>query len=292
MAGTSADGEIDYWPGYVDALTSMVKVLTFVMMLLALTVFVISQQVSHTIVQKVAEAADVKVEQGAKLEQVVEDLLKKLAEAKQAARQPPAPPPAPPAEPKPAAMAEATPQAAAAPPSPTPAPAPAPASAPLPAQTPAPTPAVAQAPAPRPTAPPAPTTAAVAEPAAPSRRVEIEASADKSQLQTQKLAGRGDENELILEFPAFTVRIDQPAVEEIKAYLATVQAKGARKFAVRASTNMRSGSVTESRRAAYYRLMNVRQALIEQGVPATHIDVAIEDSGPSANPDTLRVLAN
>jgi len=97
---------------------------------------------------------------------------------------------------------------------------------------------------------------------------------------------------LILEFPAFTVRIDQPAVEEIKAYLATVQAKGARKFAIRASTNMRSGSVTESRRAAYYRLMNVRQALIEQGVQATQIDVAIEDSGPSTNADTLRVVAN
>jgi preprotein translocase subunit SecE len=40
----SEEGE-NYWPGYVDALTSMVQVLAFVMIMLAMAVFVISQSV-------------------------------------------------------------------------------------------------------------------------------------------------------------------------------------------------------------------------------------------------------
>ena len=51
--------EENYWPGYVDALTSMVQVLAFVMMLLAMAVFVLSQSVSKSAVEEIAKAAKV-----------------------------------------------------------------------------------------------------------------------------------------------------------------------------------------------------------------------------------------
>ncbi len=63
MAGGGGDSEGgDYWPGYVDALTAMVKVLAFVMMLLAVTVFMLSQKISKQAIQVLAEAANVKAD--------------------------------------------------------------------------------------------------------------------------------------------------------------------------------------------------------------------------------------
>ena len=46
MAGSSEGEEENYWPGFVDALTTMVMVLTFVMMVLGIVVFTLSQNVS------------------------------------------------------------------------------------------------------------------------------------------------------------------------------------------------------------------------------------------------------
>ena len=43
---SKADEEENYWPGYVDALTTMTMVLTFIMMVLAFAVFIMSQNIS------------------------------------------------------------------------------------------------------------------------------------------------------------------------------------------------------------------------------------------------------
>ena len=51
MSHGSDDSE-NYWPGYVDALTSMVQVLAFVMMMLAMAVFVLSQSVAKHAVER------------------------------------------------------------------------------------------------------------------------------------------------------------------------------------------------------------------------------------------------
>lgn len=76
----SEDGD-NYWPGYVDALTSMVQVLAFVMMMLAMAVFVLSQSVAKHAVEAIAKAvhADVKPNANVKeLTQAVMDQLKRL----------------------------------------------------------------------------------------------------------------------------------------------------------------------------------------------------------------------
>lgn len=73
--------EENYWPGYVDALTSMVQVLAFVMMLLAMAVFVLSQSVSKSAVEEIAKAAKVDAPPNAtvaELTKIVVDQLEKL----------------------------------------------------------------------------------------------------------------------------------------------------------------------------------------------------------------------
>lgn len=72
-----SEEEGDFWPGYVDALTAMVKVLSFVMMLLAVAVFVLSQNVSKAMVEKIAKAAKVPVTENID----VNELTQKVVEA-------------------------------------------------------------------------------------------------------------------------------------------------------------------------------------------------------------------
>lgn len=51
----------NHWPGYVDALTTMLMVLTFVMMILGIAVFATSQNVSRVIIEKIAKAARIEL---------------------------------------------------------------------------------------------------------------------------------------------------------------------------------------------------------------------------------------
>lgn len=93
----SSEGGEDYWPGYVDALTSMVQVLAFVMMLLAVAVFVLSQSVSKGAVEQIAKAAKVDAPPEATVAEltakVVEQIEKGLPQKKPAEPPPPPPPP-------------------------------------------------------------------------------------------------------------------------------------------------------------------------------------------------------
>jgi hypothetical protein len=93
MSHGSDEGD-NYWPGYVDALTSMVQVLAFVMMMLALAVFSLSQSASKHAVEVIAKAvnADVKPNDNIKqMTQAVMDRLRRLksADSTTEARKPP-----------------------------------------------------------------------------------------------------------------------------------------------------------------------------------------------------------
>jgi 3-polyprenyl-4-hydroxybenzoate decarboxylase len=73
----SEEGE-NYWPGYVDALTSMVQVLAFVMMMLAMAVFVLSQSVSKNAVEAIAKAVNADIKPNADVKQMTQAVLDKL----------------------------------------------------------------------------------------------------------------------------------------------------------------------------------------------------------------------
>lgn len=62
MAGASSDGEMNYWPGFVDALANLVLALVFVVVIFTLALAVISSKVAQEIAAK--EVAKVKEEQG------------------------------------------------------------------------------------------------------------------------------------------------------------------------------------------------------------------------------------
>ena len=102
----SEEGE-NYWPGYVDALTSMVQVLAFVMMMLAMAVFMLSQNVSKKAVEAIAQAVNADTKPGAGIKEMTQAIVDKLhqsAQAAAAAAVAPAPPvaPAPASKPVPA----------------------------------------------------------------------------------------------------------------------------------------------------------------------------------------------
>ena len=77
MSHSSEEGE-NYWPGYVDALTSMVQVLAFVMMMLAMAVFVLSQSVSKKAVEAIAKAVNAEVKPTADIKQHTQSIVEQV----------------------------------------------------------------------------------------------------------------------------------------------------------------------------------------------------------------------
>jgi hypothetical protein len=79
----SEEGE-NYWPGYVDALTSMVQVLAFVMIMLALAVFVISQSVSKHAMEAIAKAVHADAKPSADMKQLTQAIMEKVQQLQSA----------------------------------------------------------------------------------------------------------------------------------------------------------------------------------------------------------------
>jgi hypothetical protein len=45
VAGATAEGEVNHWPGFVDALTTIIMVVTFLLIILGATVFILSKKI-------------------------------------------------------------------------------------------------------------------------------------------------------------------------------------------------------------------------------------------------------
>ena len=61
MAHGSDDGDTNYWPGFVDALSTMTMMLIFLMMILSLVLVSVSQTVSKSQVVAIARAAKIDI---------------------------------------------------------------------------------------------------------------------------------------------------------------------------------------------------------------------------------------
>jgi hypothetical protein len=81
--------EENHWPGYVDALTTMTMMLVFVMMILAVALFSITQNTSRSIVEKIADAAGIPIE-GRKVD--TEAMARQITEVLENQRKRPPPP--------------------------------------------------------------------------------------------------------------------------------------------------------------------------------------------------------
>ena len=80
-----SDESENYWPGYVDALTSMIQVLAFVMLMLAMAVFVLSQSVSKHAVEAIANAVNADVKPNADIKQLTQAVMDRLQQLGSAA---------------------------------------------------------------------------------------------------------------------------------------------------------------------------------------------------------------
>ena len=82
------EGETNYWPGYVDALTTMTMVLTFVMMILAIGVYLLSESLSKSLLATLLRQANVEVADDATPQDIQDKLVDTLARANQKAAMP------------------------------------------------------------------------------------------------------------------------------------------------------------------------------------------------------------
>ena len=83
MASSNTDEDENYWPGYVDALTTMTMVLTFIMMVLGVMVFVLSQDAVSSKLGMMARALKIEARQLEKLNQTeIEEALRRAVASK------------------------------------------------------------------------------------------------------------------------------------------------------------------------------------------------------------------
>ncbi|GGH10783.1 hypothetical protein GCM10007036_07530 [Alsobacter metallidurans] len=287
MAGAASGEEENYWPGYVDALTTMLMVLTFVMMVLGIVVFTLSQNVSKNVVAGVAQAMNIDTSAldartpEALRQAVIEALKEKLAHPTQ-------PPPTPGAT----ALARAAEQ---------------PAPVPEPARTPI-APALPTFASGAPTLPsspaPGPTPADAVTPGGPQiaslplrdeaalqgagRDKVIQNEALPTEAPREKPASLTEAGDgLKIVFKNGAVQLDQIGSNALQNYARLFEAGS---FVVRASAFVANTGATDARRRAYYRAMLVRERIIQIGLPANRIVVEVRDDATSDAQDLVLVI--
>ena len=83
---------------------------------------------------------------------------------------------------------------------------------------------------------------------------------------------------ITIEYQPHAVRIDELSASKLSELITSRKGELAdRTLQVRAFANVQNGNVTEARRYGYYRAMGLRQFLVDAGIPADQIRVGIED---------------
>lgn len=218
MAGGGGDSEGgDYWPGYVDALTAMVKVLAFVMMLLAVTVFMLSQKISRQMIETLAQAANVQATPQTDLAELTRQIRERLENPQPRPQSAAPPPPAPATQ---SAGRETT------------------------------------------VAPPA---------RADSNAVEADVPPNL-ESNTRRFGA-----ELTVTFSNRTTRLDEAASRTVLEYARENARTMTGPVEVRAHADASSGSLSDMRRVAYFRAMQIRQQLIAGGLSPDRLTIRVVD---------------
>ena len=96
---------------------------------------------------------------------------------------------------------------------------------------------------------------------------------------------------LTLKFTRGTFKIDEAASREIQAFLRGKSDVAGQKVEIRAFAQSTVGSVSEARRIAYYRAMQTRTELIKTGIPASKVELKMRDSASPEELDVVRIFA-
>jgi outer membrane protein OmpA-like peptidoglycan-associated protein len=273
MAGGGSSGEVDYWPGYVDALTAMVKVLTFVMLLLALAIFTLSQKISKNAVERIAEAAGVKVSSTTNIEKMTTEVISAV-KAKTSVD----------SDTKSNEVLAGVAKAA---------------GLPVPEQ--ASTEAIIallqkslneskQQTLASPIAPNLPARATTpSDPAEDRQEAKVEVHDDAKKALGSPASTSGSEVIFTIKFSGNSVLVDEAAGSEIKKFLGGPGRLEMSTFNLGGYANLTTGNVSETRRLAYYRALSVRQFLLAAGVPGDRITVNVRESNQSSYSDIVQI---
>ena len=290
MAGSSEGEEENYWPGFVDALTTMVMVLTFVMMVLGIVVFTLSQNVSKNYMAAIATAVNVDanaMKANMTPDQVKAEIIEAIKELREKAGKPPPPPAAKGEEIKQQKLDEVE-------------------TALLMAiqqkeqieskltqakeqlkkvqqQL---TELEKQTENSTMYSQPASETVVLKEPVAQTEK-RVEASTESSTTpNTAGAKATASEKTLTIAFKDRAVLLDDDTRKAIESF---GQRNKSGKVIVRGSAGGTSASITELRRTAYYRVMVVRKQLLESGIPADQITVFVDDVADSSRNNDVSV---
>ena len=292
MAGGGSGEEENYWPGYVDALTTMTMVLTFIMMILGIVIFSMSQNVSKIIVKQIAEAAKIDISGGGSLEQVRDQVIAALKSQSTEAK----------AETKDSEFETKFPLKGDSLATPHP-------SEKLTGQTKLPSPAQAmqtgQGNLAGNAAADMPMTGKsdehkVSPPPSPinddpnkteqDKRVES-ATVNDLAAKSSGVAVTGDGAIITVAFQKRVIQLDDKATTEFKEITAaSAPLKASKKIEIKGYADVSVMGVTEARRIAYYRAMLIRKQLMSLGHDPETISVRIEDS-TTTDGDMVRVFA-
>jgi hypothetical protein len=218
MAANAGEDD-NHWPGYVDALTTMTMMLIFVMTILAIAIFGLSQNVSRSMVEKIAKVIELDITDP-------QEATDKLAE-------------------RVVARLEAKPsdtQYAGGP-------------------------------------------AKLREELEPEHKLASAETAPTSPPPTPALVER-KQAFITVAYQRRATGLDGETTDRIKSALSDGGKNGViemRAFADKAS------SVSDSRRIAFYRLLNLRTEMIRMGIPADRIKARIEDAAGGAEGDMVRI---
>ncbi|MEM9207294.1 MAG: hypothetical protein AAGA88_13290 [Pseudomonadota bacterium] len=229
------EAQENYWPGYVDALSTMTMVLTFVMVILGLAVFILSQNVSRILIDRLVAdiGLDIEVGSNPSAEVLAREIREALAEAEEA-------------------RALSSPEDA-------------------PDQT--------------------------ARQAALDPEETLERRVENTDEEPQDRQGAGvsvafGEAMITLEFDRDIFRIDEVSDTAIAEFTdRNLTGDETIRFEVRAYANAGRGALSEARRIAYYRAMQVRGSLLKGGVRGDQISIRIDDIADANVPESVEVFA-
>ncbi|MEM6665433.1 MAG: hypothetical protein AAF638_03430 [Pseudomonadota bacterium] len=231
--------EENYWPGYVDALSTMTMVLTFVMMILGIAVFILSQNVSKILINQIVESLEIEIL--AAESKSTEEIIQEIVEAMEGKSKVDTPVEAETTEPPAPATAEFD-------------------------GTPPPSPTETEEESED------PPTANDAFEATSQVEADIREQAD-----TPIGVSRASER-IVLRFKPQATRLDDQTAEELRTFVAQSGAlQNARRIEIQALANAFNGTLSEARKSAYYRAMLVRERLLQGGLSASQIAIRVED---------------
>ena len=96
---------------------------------------------------------------------------------------------------------------------------------------------------------------------------------------------------LTLKFARGAFKIDQAASAEMRTFISSQSEMTGSKIEIRAFAQSTVGSISEARRIAYYRAMQTRSELIKTGVAAVNVEVKVRESMAPEESDVVRIFA-